>query len=136
MADPLPLQQSAMPLALAVVLLAGNMARGAILCCANLGSLPFRHDTIGLCPIFHLVHVFLPLVQPVCFSLVQLPVRSPLIDPLILLRLPLIDHRRFCLGKDHSGHQHGHRTDCEQHPLHPDLHEVWMSYTLARKARC
>lgn len=94
-----------MPLTLAVVFLVRDMARGPILRRTNPGSLPFRHDTIGLCPVFHLVHLFLLLVQPVCFSLVQLPARSPPIDPLILIRLPLIDHRRFCLGKDHFGHQ-------------------------------
>jgi len=90
------------PLSLAVVLLAGDMAGCARLCRANPGPLLFRHDAIGLCPVFHLVDVFLLFTQPVCFSLVQLPTRNPLIDPLFLIRLPLVDHRRLCLGKDYS----------------------------------
>ncbi len=91
-----------MPLALAVVFSASNMVRGAILCCADPGPFPFCHDTIGHRLVFHLVHMFLLPVQPVCFSLVQLPARNPLIDPLILIRLTLIDHRRSCLSEDYS----------------------------------
>ena len=110
--------QLPMRLALAVVFLASNMVRGAILCRADPGPFPFRHGTIGLCPGFHLVHMFLLPVQPVRFSLVQLPARDPLIDPLILIRLALIVHRRFCLGKGHSTHQQRHRTDREQQLPH------------------
>jgi hypothetical protein len=80
------------------------MARGAILGRTDPGPLLFRYDAIGLCPVFHLVDVFLLLVQPVCFSLVQLPTCNPLIDPLFLIRLPLINHRRFCLGKGYPSH--------------------------------
>ena len=110
--------QLPMRLALAVVFLASNMVRGAILCRTHPGPFPFRHGTIGLCPGFHLVHMFLLPVQPVRFSLVQLPARNPLINPLILIRLALIVHRRFCLGKDYSTHQQRHRTDREQQLLH------------------
>jgi hypothetical protein len=106
-----------MPLALAVVFLASDMVRGTILCRTDPGSFPFRHGTIGHCPVFHLVHMFLLPVQPVRFSLVQLPARNPLINPLILIRLPLIDHGYIGLGKSHPGH-HGHRTDREQDLLH------------------
>jgi hypothetical protein len=107
-----------MPLALAVVFLASNMVRGTILCRTDPGSFPFRHGTIGHCPVFHLVHMFLLPVQPVRFSLVQLPARNPLINPLILIGLPLIDHRRFCLSEDYSAHHQRHRTDREQDLLH------------------
>jgi hypothetical protein len=48
-----------MPLALAVVFLASNMVRGTILGRSDPGPFPFAHDTIGHCPIFHLVHMFL-----------------------------------------------------------------------------
>lgn len=107
-----------MRLALAVVFLASNMVRGPILCRADPGPFSFRHNTIGHCPVFHLVHMFLLPVQPVPFSLIQLPARNPLIDPLILIRLALINHRRFCLGKDHSTHYQRHCTDPEQQLLH------------------
>jgi len=109
------------PLGLAIVLLTGNMAEGTRLCRANPGPLLFRHDAIGLCPILHLVDVFLLLVQPVCFSLVRLPTRNSLIDPLFLIRLALIDHGCFGLGKGHPGHQQRHPTDCKQYPRHRDL---------------
>ena len=75
-----------MPLALAVMFFASNMVGGTILGRADPGPFPFAHDTIGHCPIFHLVHMFLLPVQPVRFSLVQLPTCKPLIDPLILIR--------------------------------------------------
>jgi len=102
------------PLPLAIVLLAGDMARGAILCRDNPGTLLFRHDAIGLCPVFHLVDVFLLLIQPVCFSLVQLPTRNPLIDPLFLIRLPLIDDRRIRLGKRRSVDAEYQSADCKR----------------------
>ena len=41
--------QLPMRLALAVVFLASNMVRGAILCRTHPGPFPFRHGTIGLC---------------------------------------------------------------------------------------
>jgi hypothetical protein len=110
--------QLPMRLALAVVFLASNMVRGTILCRADPGPFPFRHDTIGHCPVFYLIHMFLLPIQPVRFSLVQLPTRNPLINPLILIRLALIDHRHFCLGKGHSTHHQRHRTDREQQLLH------------------
>jgi hypothetical protein len=110
--------QLPMRLALAVVFLASDMVRGTILCRADPGPFPFRHHTIGHCPVFHLVHMFLLPVQPVRFSLVQLPARNPLINPLILIRLALINHRRFYLGKDYSTHHQRHRTDREQQLLH------------------
>jgi hypothetical protein len=114
------------PLALAVVFLVRDMARGAILRRTNPGSFPFRHHAIGLCPVFHLVDAFLLIVQPADFSLVQLPALNSLIDPLFLIRLPLIDHGCFGLGKGHPNHQYGRRTNGYQYLLHPDLHEVWM----------
>jgi len=100
------------PLPLAIVLLVSDMARGAILCRDNPGTLLFRHDAIGLCPAFHLVDVFLLLIQPVCFSLVQLPTRNPLIDPLFLIRLPLIDDRRIRLGKHQPVDAEYQSADC------------------------
>jgi hypothetical protein len=101
-----------MPLALAIVLLAGDMARRAMLCRANPGSLSFRHNAIGLCPVFHLVDAFLLPVQPVCFSLVQLPALNPLIDPLLLIGLPFIDDRRIRLRVSYAAHQDGHHRNC------------------------
>ena len=95
--------------ALAVVFLASNMVRGTILSRADPGPLPFRHHIIGQCPVFHLVHIFPLPPQPLRFLLIQLPARNPLINPLILIRLALINHRRFCLGKDYSTHHQRHR---------------------------
>jgi hypothetical protein len=35
-----------------------------------------------------------------------MPTRNPLVDPLFLIRLPLIDPECFALGQGHAGHQH------------------------------
>jgi len=48
-----------MPLALSVVLLSDDMARGAILRRANPGPFLFRHNTVGLRLFFHLVDISL-----------------------------------------------------------------------------
>jgi hypothetical protein len=120
-----------MPLALAIVLLTSNVVRGTILCRTDLGPFPFRHYIIGHCPVFHLVQIFPLPAQPLRFSLVQLPARNPLINPLILIRLALINHKRFCLGKDYSTHHQRHRTDREQYLLHYRLPQVWKLGPLA-----
>ena len=94
------------PFTLTIVLLTRDMPCGAILRRGNPGPLIFRHDTVGLCLFFHLVDLSLLCVQPVCFSFIQLPTRNPLIDPLFLIRLPLIDPGCFVLGKGHAAHQY------------------------------
>ena len=67
------------------------MACSAILCRGNPGPLFFRHDGIGLCPGLHLIDLFL--------LLVQLLTRNPLINPLMLICLPLIQQSCVDLGK-------------------------------------
>ena len=68
---------------LAVVFFASNMARSPVLCLANPGPLPFRHHTVRLRPIFHLIDMLLLFIQTVRFSLIQLPALDSLIDPLL-----------------------------------------------------
>jgi hypothetical protein len=105
------------PIPLTIVLLASDLARGAILCRANSSPLLFCHDAIGRCSIFHPVDVPLLFIQPMSFSFVQLSTRSPLIDPLLLVHLPLIDHRGFGLGKDRPDYQQCHPPDHEQYVI-------------------
>ncbi len=60
-----------MPLALGIMLLTRDMARCAVLCAINPGPFALRHDTIGLCLIFHLIDVFLLPVQSIGLTLIQ-----------------------------------------------------------------
>ena len=91
-----------MPLTLAVMLLTRDMARCAVLGAINPGPFAFRHDPIGLRLIFHLIDMFLLLVQAIRFPLVQLTAGNPLIDPLFLIGLPLVNDWGFSLSKDDS----------------------------------
>lgn len=75
-----------MPLTLAVMLLTRDRLRCASVCRDNPSPLFFRHDAIGLFFVLHLVDLFLLLVHTVCFSLAQLPVHNPLINPRLLIR--------------------------------------------------
>ena len=69
--------QLPMRLALALVFLASNMVRGTILGRADPGPFPFRHDTIGHCPVFHLVHMFLRLFSLFASRSFSCPLASP-----------------------------------------------------------
>lgn len=60
----------AMPSALRVMFLAGNMMGGLILRMGDSAAFLVRHHTIGLGVIFHPVDVFLLLVQSIRFPLV------------------------------------------------------------------
>jgi hypothetical protein len=88
----------AMPPALGIMLLTRDMARCAVLCAINPGPFALRHHTIGLCLIFHLIDVFLLFAQSIGLTLIQLAAGNPLINPLLLTGLALVDHRRLSLG--------------------------------------
>jgi hypothetical protein len=104
------------------------MARSAILRRDNPGPLLFRHDAIGLCPGLHLIDLFLLRVQS--------PTRNPLIDPLFLIRLPLIQQGYVDLGKDHPGREQYYSTDREQPLLHHRLPQTWKLDPLASDNVC
>jgi hypothetical protein len=82
-----------MPFALRVVFLAADMARRAILGTFDLRSLLLRDDVVAFRPFLHLINVLLLLVQPIGLSISQLTAGDPLINPLLLVGLPLIDPR-------------------------------------------
>lgn len=101
------------PHTLMIVFFALNMAQGTIL--STIDPVPFliRDHSISLRPVFHLIDMFLLLDQSIRFPLIQLTTGDPLIDPLFLVRLALIDHKCFSLCNRHPVHQQHHPTDCE-----------------------
>jgi len=108
-----------MPPALGIImLLTHDMAQCAVLCAINPGLFALRHDTIGLCLVFHLIDVFLLLVQSIGFTLIQLAAGNPLINPLCLIGLTLVNHRRFGLGIGHPAETKDQSTHRKQHRLH------------------
>ena len=101
-----------MPFALAIVFLACNVARGAILRMVDSGPLFFGHDPVGFGLVFHFVDMFLLLIQPIRFPLIQLTALDAFIDTLLLIRLPLVNHRCLCLGIGNPVHREHRCTHC------------------------
>ena len=79
--------------------LPGNTARRTILRFRDLLTLLFGHDAIGLRLVFHLFDMFLLIVQPIRFPLIQLAAGNSLVNPFLLVALTLIDAGRLGLGK-------------------------------------
>ena len=113
-----------MPLPLGIMLLTRDMARCAILSIIDSSPLSLGDRPIGLGSIFHLVNVFLLFVQSIGFTLIQLTAGNPLINPLLLIPLPLIDDRRLRLGKGHPAHAKHQHANRQYHRLHRYLPRI------------
>jgi len=103
---------------LAVVLLASDVARGAILSMLDPSALFLRHHPIGLSLILHVVDVLLLVVQAIGLAFIQLSAGNALINPSLLIRLPLINSGclRLRQGKCRDTHREHSRTP--NHLLH------------------
>ena len=94
-----------MPAFLPVVLLAEDVLRRLVLGGVDAGPFLPCHDAIGLGLVLHGIDMLLLLFQFVCFTLCELSTPNPLIDALLLIRLPLVDARSLSLSIAHSGRQ-------------------------------
>ena len=72
--------------------------------------------------------MFLLLVQPIGFALIQLATGNPLIDPLLLVGLALVDYRSVCLGVGQTRGQDD-CTDGKQDLIHHIL-LIWITCEL------
>ncbi|CAE6689579.1 hypothetical protein NSPZN2_10152 [Nitrospira defluvii] len=86
---------------LAVVLLAGNMARRAILGMSDPSAFFLRDHAVALGLVLQVVDVVLSIVQASGLTFIQLAARNPLINTPLLVGLSLINPGRLCLREHH-----------------------------------
>jgi hypothetical protein len=88
---------------LGIMLLGVNMAALRILRLMQSRPLLAGHYTIGLGAVFHIVYALLATLQSSGFTLRQTARCDALIDPLLLIGLPLINPWGIGLGKSQDG---------------------------------
>jgi hypothetical protein len=79
---------------------------------------PRGYDAVGLCSILNTIDAIPLSVKASSFWFSKFSAGNPTINPMVLVRLPLIDDRRFALRKSHPGEQHRHPKnykDCSRH---------------------
>lgn len=124
------------PRTLTIVLLPSDVTRRTVLRMFDPGSLFVGHPPVGLYLVLHLVDPILPMVQSGGFPLIQLPAGTTLVDPPLLVRLPLVNPRRLTpFGIDHTGHHQHHRAYSGKPLLHRGLLDVWPLHSLPLSTR-